>query len=59
MPTFIIDADLAAGRLVPVLADYAADGVPVWAVYPHNRHLSTKVRMFVDFLAERFGAEVG
>jgi DNA-binding transcriptional LysR family regulator len=58
MPTFIIEEDLAAGRLVPVLADYAADGLPVWAVYPHNRHLSTKVRMFVDFLAERFGTEV-
>lgn len=59
MPTFIIDEDLAAGRLVPVLSDYTSGAVPIWAVYPHNRHLSTKVRMFVDFLAERFGAEVG
>jgi DNA-binding transcriptional LysR family regulator len=58
-PTFIVADDLAAGRLVPVLDDYAASGIPVWAVYPHNRHLSTKVRMFVDFLADRFGAEVG
>ena len=26
----------------------------MWAVYPHNRHLSAKVSAFVDFLAEQF-----
>ncbi|MEQ8701983.1 MAG: LysR family transcriptional regulator [Bauldia litoralis] len=57
-PVFIVADDLADGRLVPVLEDHADEGVPVWAVYPHNRHLSTKVRMFVDFLAERFAGEV-
>lgn len=57
-PVFIVADELADGRLVPVLEDHADEGVPVWAVYPHNRHLSTKVRMFVDFLAERFAGEV-
>jgi DNA-binding transcriptional LysR family regulator len=51
VPIYIVDADLAAGRLVRVLADYEAAATPVSAVYPHSRFLSAKVRSFVDFLA--------
>ena len=61
-PDFIVDADVAAGRLVRVLADYAPAPTSVYAVYPSRRHLSAKVRAFVDFLAERFattGVRVG
>jgi DNA-binding transcriptional LysR family regulator len=57
-PDFIVAADLAAGRLVRVLADYAPVPTNVYAVYPSRRHLPAKVRAFVDFLAERF-ATVG
>jgi DNA-binding transcriptional LysR family regulator len=53
-PDFIVDADVAAGRLVRVLADYVPAPTNVYAVYPSRRHLSAKVRAFVDFLAERF-----
>jgi DNA-binding transcriptional LysR family regulator len=52
-PDFIVDADLRSGRLVRVLADYAAPTTGIYAVYPSRRHLSAKVRAFVDFLAER------
>jgi DNA-binding transcriptional LysR family regulator len=55
-PDFIVDADVAAGRLVRVLADYVPAPTNVYAVYPSRRHLSAKVRAFVDFLAERFTA---
>jgi DNA-binding transcriptional LysR family regulator len=55
-PDFIVAADLAAGRLVRVLAEYAPAPAGVYAVYPSRRHLSAKVRAFVDFLAERFAA---
>ncbi len=55
LPTFIVGPDLAAGRLRAVLTDWVDDAASVYAVYPHRRHLSTKVRLFVDFLAERFG----
>jgi DNA-binding transcriptional LysR family regulator len=58
-PDFIVAADLAAGRLVRVLADYAPAPTGVYAVYPSRRHLSAKVRSFVDFLAERFGEAGG
>jgi DNA-binding transcriptional LysR family regulator len=57
LPAFIVGPDLAAGRLEAVLIDYEPSPVGVFAVYPHNRHLSAKVRAFVDFLVERFGRE--
>jgi DNA-binding transcriptional LysR family regulator len=53
-PDFIVAADLAAGRLVPILADYVPAPTSLYAVYPSRRHLSAKVRAFVDFLAECF-----
>ncbi|EKV32632.1 Transcriptional regulator, LysR family [Caenispirillum salinarum AK4] len=54
-PTFIVGDDLAAGRLVRVLPDWEAEPIHIYAVYPPGRHLSVKVRAFVDFLAEAFG----
>lgn len=56
-PTFIVGDDLRAGRLEAVLADFADDDLAVHAIYPHRRHLSAKVRAFVEFLGERFGPE--
>ncbi len=53
--TFLCGRDLQAGRLVSVLGDYIAQNLAIHAVYPHSRHLSPKVRAFVDFLAENFG----
>ncbi len=55
LPTFIAGDDLRSGALRAVLADYALPESAVYAVYPHTRHLSAKVRAFVDFLVERFG----
>lgn len=52
---FLVGADIKAGRLVPVLSQFACPGESaIYAVYPHSRHLSPKVRAFVDFLVERF-----
>ncbi len=55
LPTFIVGRDLQAGTLVSVLADFMPQHLGLHALYPHARHLSPKVRAFVDFLAERFG----
>jgi DNA-binding transcriptional LysR family regulator len=55
LPTFIIGRDLQAGTLVAVLGEFVPQTIAIHAVYPHNRHLSPKVRAFVDFLVERFG----
>jgi DNA-binding transcriptional LysR family regulator len=58
MPTFIIGEAVRQGRLQPVLSDWSAGSpVAVHAIYPASRNLSPKVRVFVDFLAERFAPE--
>lgn len=55
LPTFIVGADLRQGLLRPVLSQYVSSDTAIYAVYPHSRHLSPKVRAFVDFMAQRFG----
>ena len=54
-PDFIVADEVRAGRLVRVLPDYQPPRSPISAVYPSRRHLSAKVRSFVDFLADRYG----
>ncbi len=57
IPAFVAAADLRAGRLRSLLAEYEPDAVSVHVVYPTTRHLAAKVRVFVDFLALRFVGE--
>ena len=45
---------LDAGLLVRVLPEYASAPADIWAVYPSRRHLSAKVRLFVDHVAQQF-----
>ena len=52
-PTFVVGKDIQVGRLVPVLCDYEILEVTIFLVYPQRRHLSPKVRAFVDFMAKR------
>ena len=52
--TFMAQQYIGAGALVPLLLDWCADSVPIHLVYAPNRHLSTKVRVFVDWVAELF-----
>jgi DNA-binding transcriptional LysR family regulator len=54
MPVFHIDRDLAEGRLVRVLADYATPSAPVSILYPRSRQLSPRVRLFIDWMVQRF-----
>jgi DNA-binding transcriptional LysR family regulator len=53
-PTFIASAAIRSGNLIPVLTDYAWPISPAYAVYPPTRHLSYRVRAFIDFLVDRF-----
>jgi len=53
-PTFLIGADLRAGRLVPLLPAFHLPDIDVLAVYPSRRHLGAKVRVMIDFLAAQF-----
>ena len=55
VPTFMVEQQLRSGALRPVLASYAESDFGIYAVYPHRRHVSAKVRAFVDYFVERFG----
>lgn len=55
LPDYYVDEDLKAGRLVPLLEHYREEDDGIWGIYPHNRHLSPKVRLLLDFLDELIG----
>ncbi|EPX99150.1 LysR family transcriptional regulator [Ralstonia insidiosa] len=52
-----IHEHVRAGRLVPVLADWALPAADIFAVYPERANLSAKVSAFIDFLTDWFGQE--
>ncbi len=52
---FTVSESLRDGQLVPVLGDFeTTTETNIYAVYPHHRHVSAKVRAFVDLLVEAF-----
>jgi DNA-binding transcriptional LysR family regulator len=55
VPHFHAEADLADGTLVQVLADWPPPTVPVSLLYPRNRQLSPRVRVFIDYVMRAFG----
>lgn len=55
LPVFLIARELRAGALIPLLPAFELPRLGLYAVYPSSRHLSTKVRQFVNFLVTRFG----
>jgi DNA-binding transcriptional LysR family regulator len=52
-PHYVLAEDLRSGKLTQILRDYRAPDMGIYAVYPSQRHLSAKVRGFVDFVAEK------
>jgi DNA-binding transcriptional LysR family regulator len=57
IPVFIAKDALEKGTLRAVLEDFHAPPLALYAIYPPTRHLSVKVRLFIDFLVERFVAD--
>lgn len=54
-PSFIISDEIKSGKVVQVLKDYTIDPErSIYALFPHNRHMSVKVRLFIDFISQRF-----
>jgi DNA-binding transcriptional LysR family regulator len=53
--TWEVDADIAAGRLVSVLDEFAAPPNGIYALFPHARHLALRVRLWIDFLKHSWG----
>jgi DNA-binding transcriptional LysR family regulator len=54
LPTFMAQTHIGAGTLVPVLTPWTTESFPVFTVFPPNRHLSARLRVFVDWIAELF-----
>lgn len=53
MPEFLCHDALRAGEVVEVLPEWSPGQLAIWALYPHSRHLSAKVRACVDHLVEK------
>ncbi|EJE52396.1 transcriptional regulator [Acidovorax sp. CF316] len=53
-PSYIVYDDIVAGRLVPVLNDWDLPRIQINIAYPSRKHLSAKVRSFIDFMADEF-----
>lgn len=54
VPHYRVAADVAAGVLVEVLADYPPTPLPVHVLYSHTRHLSPRLRAVIDWMVEQF-----
>ena len=53
-PTYILYDDIVAGRLIPVLEDWDLPRLTINLAFPSRKHLSAKVRSFIDFLVSEF-----
>ncbi|NQZ33959.1 MAG: LysR family transcriptional regulator [Oceanospirillaceae bacterium] len=52
LPDYYVDPYLKSGQLIACLVNYQHFDEAVWALYPHNRQLSPKVKMLVEYLAK-------
>jgi DNA-binding transcriptional LysR family regulator len=52
LPDFIAEEAIADGRLVEILEGWSDGSGAIWALYPHSRYLSARVRLFVEFFAD-------
>jgi LysR family transcriptional regulator for bpeEF and oprC len=59
IPAFVLKEAMERGSLELLLGDWFPEPAPLNVVYPENRHLSSKTRVFVDWVAELFGEHDG
>lgn len=55
LPTFIIERELKQKTLAIVLSDFQPLAISLCLLYPLNRHLNTKIKLFIDFFKGKFG----
>ena len=56
-PTFLVDKNLADGSLIELMPQYRSLELGIYAVYPTRKHVSTKVRALIEFLAAHFAGQ--
>ena len=59
IPAFVLKEAMERGSLDLLLGDWFPEPAPLNIVYPENRHLSSKIRVFVDWVAELFSEHDG
>lgn len=52
LPRYMADAPLARGELVPLFEDWTLDAMPLYLAYPPSRHVSRKLRVFIDWIVK-------
>jgi DNA-binding transcriptional LysR family regulator len=52
LPDYMAQASVARGELVPLFADWRLDSMPMYVAFPPNRHISVKLRVFIDWVVE-------
>lgn len=52
LPDYMVRPHLGSGDLVPLFEDWRMDSMPMYVAFPPNRHVSAKVRAFIDWVAE-------
>ncbi len=57
LPTFVVWRQIENGSLIRVMTDYTVPPLNAYAIYPQTRHLSKRVRTFIDFVIDRFSGE--
>jgi DNA-binding transcriptional LysR family regulator len=57
-PTYRVQDDIRAGRLIQVLPEWHSGEWPIVALYPNRQHLPAKVRAFIDFAVKHFAEEL-
>jgi DNA-binding transcriptional LysR family regulator len=55
MPAFMLTGELERGELVELFSDFRPMAIDIYLIYPSRKHMSSKVRAFIDFVADRLG----
>jgi len=53
--TWEVEAEIANGKLVALLEDFAAPPNGIYAVFPQRKHMALRVRLWIDFLKDNYG----
>lgn len=56
LPTYMSQAFVDRGELVPLFEDWSLDPMPLYVAFPPNRHISLKLRVFIEWVAELMAA---
>ncbi|NYT58233.1 LysR family transcriptional regulator [Alcaligenaceae bacterium] len=55
LPSYMAQAPVTRGELIPLFTDWQLDPMPMYVAFPQNRHVSAKLRVFIDWIVELMG----